>query len=196
MRACPRGRSVTWNGESTAPPTRTPPASWPMRWAWPGRHACGSWWRRADAEAADVLAARGGGPGAFAAAATRALPRDIAAFTGRQADLARLVGGIDALAAAGGVVGIHAVGGMAGVGKTTFAVHAAHRLARAFPDGQFFLPLHAHTAGHRPVDPADALASLLLTAGVPAAQIPPGLDARGRPVAGPGGGQEDPAAAG
>jgi tetratricopeptide (TPR) repeat protein/transcriptional regulator with XRE-family HTH domain len=128
--------------------------------------------------AADVLAARGGGPGAFAAAATRALPRDIAAFTGRQAELARLMGGIDALAATGGVVGIHAVGGMAGVGKTTFAVHAAHRLAVAFPDGQFFLPLHAHTAGHRPVDPADALASLLLTAGVPAAQIPPGLDAR------------------
>ncbi len=133
---------------------------------------------RGRGPAADVLAARGGGPGAFAAAATRALPRDIAAFPGRQAELARLMGGIDALAATGGVVGIHAVGGMAGVGKTTFALHAAHRLAGAFPDGQFFLPLHAHTAGHRPVDPADALASLLLTAGVPAAQIPPGLDAR------------------
>jgi len=67
---------------------------------------------------------------------------------------------------------------MAGIGKTTFAVHAAHRLAGAFPDRQFFLPLHAHTAGQQPVDPADALASLLLTAGVAAAQIPPGLEAR------------------
>ena len=67
---------------------------------------------------------------------------------------------------------------MAGVGKTTFAVHAAHRLAGHFPDGQFFLPLHAHTPGQRPVDPADALASLLLTAGVGAPQIPPGLAAR------------------
>src|SRR5712691_10949738 len=67
---------------------------------------------------------------------------------------------------------------MAGIGKTAFAVHAAHRLALAFPDGQYFLPLHAHTAGQRPVDPADALASLLLTAGVPAAAIPPGLEAR------------------
>ena len=77
-----------------------------------------------------------------------------------------------------GVVGIHAIGGMAGIGKTTFAVHAAHRLADQFPDGQFFLPLHAHTPGQRPVSPAGALASLLLTAGVPAAQIPPGVDAR------------------
>ena len=134
---------------------------------------------RGKAPAAEVLAARQTEtPGAFAAAATRALPRDLAAFTGRQAELALLIGGIDALAANGGVVGIHAIDGMAGIGKTTFAVHAAHRLARAFPDGQFFLPLHAHTAGQRPVDPADALVSLLLTAGVPAAQIPPGLEAR------------------
>ena len=67
---------------------------------------------------------------------------------------------------------------MAGVGKTTLAVHAAHQLAGDFPDGQFFLPLHAHTRGQRPVEPTDALASLLLTAGVPAAQIPPDLEAR------------------
>jgi tetratricopeptide (TPR) repeat protein/transcriptional regulator with XRE-family HTH domain len=126
-----------------------------------------------------VLAARqGDGPGAFAAAATRALPRDIAAFTGREAELARLLGTLDGLSAGGGVVGIHAIDGMAGIGKTSFAVHAAHRLAGRFPDGQFFLPLHAHTAGQRPVDPADGLASLLLAAGLAAAQIPPGLEAR------------------
>jgi tetratricopeptide (TPR) repeat protein/transcriptional regulator with XRE-family HTH domain len=134
---------------------------------------------RGRAPAADVLAAREGVvPGAFAAAATRALPRDTAAFTGRHAELVQLVDAMDGLAANGGLVGIHAIDGMAGIGKTTFAVHAAHRLAAAFPDGQFFLPLHAHTAGQRPVDPADALASLLLTAGMPAAQIPPGLEAR------------------
>jgi len=133
---------------------------------------------RGKAPAAEVLAARQGeAPGAFAAAA-QSLPRDIAAFTGRQAELGQLMGALAAAAASGGVVGIHAIDGMAGIGKTTFAVHAAHRLAGAFPDGQFFLPLHAHTAGQRPVDPADALASLLLIAGVPAAQIPPGLEAR------------------
>jgi tetratricopeptide (TPR) repeat protein len=57
-------------------------------------------------------------------------------------------------------------------------VHAAHRLTGGFPDGQFFLPLHAHTPGQRPVGPADALASLLLTAGVAEQHIPPGLEAR------------------
>jgi len=135
---------------------------------------------RGKAPAAEVLVARQeGAAGAFAAAATRALPRDIAAFTGRQAELAQLMGTLAAAAAAGGgVVGVHAVDGMAGIGKTTFAVHAAHRLAGAFPDGQFFLPLHAHTPGRAPVGPGDALASLLLTAGIPAGQIPPGLDAR------------------
>jgi tetratricopeptide (TPR) repeat protein len=111
------------------------------------------------------------------AAATRALPRDIGSFTGRQPELRQLVG-----AAAGsshpGVVSIHAIGGMAGIGKTALAVHAAHQLAPQFPDGQIFLSLHGHTPGQQPVEPADALASLLLTAGVPVAQIPPGLEAR------------------
>src|SRR6185369_5285016 len=93
-------------------------------------------------------------------------------------ELVRLLEELALRAADGRVVGIHAIDGMAGIGKTTFAVHAAHRLAPGFPDGQFFLPLHAHTGGQRPVDPADALASLLLTAGVAAAQIPPGLEAR------------------
>ncbi len=109
------------------------------------------------------------------AAATRTLPRDLASFTGRQRELEQLVA---AGAGAGGVVGIHAIGGMAGVGKTAFAVHAAHRLADRFPAGQIFLPLHGHTPGQQPVEPTDALASLLATAGVPAAQIPPGLEAR------------------
>jgi len=57
----------------------------------------------------------------------------------------------EVLAANGGVVGIHAIDGMAGIGKTAFAVHAAHRLAPSFPDGQYFLPLHTHTPGQRPV---------------------------------------------
>jgi tetratricopeptide (TPR) repeat protein/transcriptional regulator with XRE-family HTH domain len=134
---------------------------------------------RGRAPAAEVLAAvQEAAPGAAAASATRALPRDTVSFTGRGRELARLLEALTPMAADGVVLGIHAIGGMAGIGKTTFAVHAAHRLAPGFPDGQFYLPLHAHTPGQRPVGPADALASLLLTAGVAAPQIPPGLEAR------------------
>ncbi|MGN6794115.1 MAG: ATP-binding protein [Streptosporangiaceae bacterium] len=118
-------------------------------------------------------------PGVWAATATRALPRDIAGFTGRVGELDWLTKRLaDPASGAGQVVGICAIGGMAGVGKTTLAVHAAHQLAAAYPDGQFFLPLHGHTPGQRPTDPADALASLLLAAGVQARQIPPGLEPR------------------
>src|SRR5262249_43900228 len=132
---------------------------------------------RGKAPAADVLAVRQGKAlGAFQAAVTPALPRDNSNFTGREAELAGLME-VLAAAAGGGAAGICAIDGMAGIGKTTLAVHAAHRLSEAFPDGQFFLPLHAHTVGQRPVDPADALASLLLTVGAGAAQIPPGLEA-------------------
>jgi tetratricopeptide (TPR) repeat protein/transcriptional regulator with XRE-family HTH domain len=126
---------------------------------------------RAGFEAAGRGRAAPGG----VAAATRTLPRDIASFTGRQRELEQLA---KAAARADGVVSIHAIGGMAGVGKTAFAVHAAHRLAGRFPGGQIFLPLHGHIPGQQPVDPEDALASLLLTLGVPPAQIPPGLEAR------------------
>ena len=135
---------------------------------------------RGRAPAGEALAAAAREAGTGSAAASRTLPRDIASFTGRQAELRLLMArwAETATADGGGVVSVHAIGGMAGIGKTTFAVHAAHRLGGSFPDGQFYLPLHAHTPGQRPVSPADALASLLLTAGVPASQIPPGTDAR------------------
>jgi len=116
-------------------------------------------------------------PGMQPAVALRTLPRDTAAFTGRTRELDLLAASVSETAA-GGVIGIHAVDGMAGIGKTAFAVHAAHRLAARFPDGQIFLRLHAHTAGQQPVDPAEALATLLLTTGVAPQQIPPGLEAR------------------
>jgi tetratricopeptide (TPR) repeat protein/transcriptional regulator with XRE-family HTH domain len=111
-----------------------------------------------------------------AAAATRTLPRDISSFAGRKRELGMLTQTIEDSANSSDVVGIHAIGGMAGVGKTAFAVHAAHRLAPRFPDGQIFLSLHGHTPGRRPVAPAQALVSLLLTVGMGPSQIPGGLD--------------------
>jgi tetratricopeptide (TPR) repeat protein len=119
-------------------------------------------------------------PAGAMAEATRTLPRDIASFTGREREFRQLAALAARAADSGGAVSICAIGGMAGIGKTAFAVHAAHQLTGHFPDGQIFLPLHGHTPGQQPVDPAEALASLLLTAGVAAPHIPPGLDARSR----------------
>jgi transcriptional regulator with XRE-family HTH domain/tetratricopeptide (TPR) repeat protein len=117
-------------------------------------------------------------PGQVAARRTaiRTLPRDIASFTGRQAELGRL------LSAGTGesLAGLYAIGGMAGVGKTAFAVHAAHRLAPRFPDGQVFISLHGHTPGRSPADPAHMLASLLPTWGVDATRMPADLEALAR----------------
>jgi tetratricopeptide (TPR) repeat protein/transcriptional regulator with XRE-family HTH domain len=115
-------------------------------------------------------------PGGIAAA-TRTLPRDIASFTGREPEIESVLAGVTG-AGAGGVADICAIDGMAGIGKTALAVHAAHRLAGRFPDGQVFLPLHGHTPGQQPVDPADALASLLQASGLPAQSIPDGLEPR------------------
>lgn len=112
-------------------------------------------------------------------AATLTLPRDITSFTGRDAELRFLLGTGEQIGTTE-AVGLYLVSGMAGVGKTAFAVHAAHQLAPKFPDGQIFLQLHGHTQGQHPCEPSEALASLLLTAGVSAEQIPSGLDARSR----------------
>ena len=132
------------------------------------------------ATAVEMLAAR---PPIWRGTAVRTLPRDIASFTGRTGELRQLTTAVGDAAAGGGVVSIHAIGGMAGVGKTAFAVHAAHQLAGDYPDGQYFLPLHGHTPGQQPVLPADALATLLLTAGLRASHIPADLDGPGGPLA-------------
>ncbi|WP_406065859.1 tetratricopeptide repeat protein [Streptomyces sp. NBC_01077] len=98
------------------------------------------------------------------------LPYDVPDFTGREGDLdglIRLWSGNN-----GGVVTISAIDGMAGVGKTTLAVHAGHRLAEHFPDGQLFIDLQAHTAGQAPLDAGTALEVLLGQLGVPAPHIP------------------------
>ncbi len=113
-------------------------------------------------------------PPAGAATAMRTLPRDVPTFIGRDAELQQLAEAGEA----GNALSIYAIGGMAGVGKTAFAVHAAHQLAKRFPDGQLFVSLNAHTPGQRPVNPADALADLLQAAGLDPRQVPASLQAR------------------
>jgi tetratricopeptide (TPR) repeat protein len=69
-------------------------------------------------------------------------------------------------------VGIVAVHGMPGVGKTAFAVRAAHAFSERFPDGQLFADLRAHRAGAEPMTPAEALPMLLRSLGVAGPALP------------------------
>jgi tetratricopeptide (TPR) repeat protein/transcriptional regulator with XRE-family HTH domain len=106
----------------------------------------------------------------------RQLPADVAAFTGRETELVELdflmpgTGPEEPGGAAGPVV-ISAVSGTAGVGKTALAVHWAHRVADAFPDGQLYVNLRGYDPD-RPVPVAEALAGFLRALGTPDADIP------------------------
>jgi tetratricopeptide (TPR) repeat protein/transcriptional regulator with XRE-family HTH domain len=104
------------------------------------------------------------------------LPPDIGPFVGRSRELGKLTGET----AGGDVVAVHVITGMGGIGKTALAIHAAHKVADQFPDGQFFLRLGAHTPGEQPIGSADALASLLQAAGAGGQQIPAHLNDRAR----------------
>jgi DNA-binding SARP family transcriptional activator len=120
-----------------------------------------------------------------APSAARMVPQQLPAsaqhFTGRQAEMDLLVDRLSPLAQradAGGTIVISAIDGMAGIGKTTLALHAAHRLAEQYRDGQLFLDLHGYTQGRAPYPPEEALDVFLRALGTPAQQIPPRLEAR------------------
>ncbi|MGH3120582.1 MAG: BTAD domain-containing putative transcriptional regulator, partial [Streptosporangiaceae bacterium] len=104
----------------------------------------------------------------------RQLPAAMRVFTGRQAELTRLLDlGNAADGGSGpGTVVISAIDGMAGIGKTALAVHAAHRLAERFDGGQLFIDLHGYTQGLPPRTAEQALGVFLRALGVPPQQIP------------------------
>ncbi len=74
--------------------------------------------------------------------------------------------------------------GMGGSGKTSLAVHAAHRLAGDYPDGQLYIDLRGYTPGEKPVSASGTLHSLLRALGVPGDAHPGGSHGPYRPVAG------------
>ncbi|WP_328939772.1 tetratricopeptide repeat protein [Streptomyces tauricus] len=104
------------------------------------------------------------------------LPRDLPVFAGRTAEGARL-GAMSAGPESTGAP-VVVIGGAPGVGKTTFAVHHAHRLASSFPDGQLFVNLCGFHPRSPAVEPGDALHGFLTALGVPATRIPEDTAAR------------------
>ncbi|MEG3635540.1 AfsR/SARP family transcriptional regulator [Micromonospora palythoicola] len=95
----------------------------------------------------------------------RQLPADIARFSGRHDDLAPLMNWLRPASTTDSapVVSIY---GTAGVGKSTLAIHAAHKLTSRYPDGQLYIALRGTSVDAEPLTPVDALARLLRTLGV------------------------------
>ncbi|SDM59844.1 AfsR/SARP family transcriptional regulator [Allokutzneria albata] len=98
----------------------------------------------------------------------RQLPSEADHLTGREAELRDVIG---LLAAERDRLAVVTVSGPPGVGKSAFAVAAAHRLASRYPDGQLFVDLSGGTA--HPLDPGEVLARFLRDLGVPGVDVPP-----------------------
>ena len=73
---------------------------------------------------------------------------------------------------------ITALSGMGGVGKTALAVHWAHQVGPAFPDGQLYVDLRGFSPDAVPVAPAEAVGVFLEALGVPSSQIPVAAEVR------------------
>ncbi|WP_245606293.1 AfsR/SARP family transcriptional regulator [Streptomyces himastatinicus] len=127
---------------------------------------------RTSAEAADL----GGIP--------QQLPPDVAHFSGRERELA----GLDALLRTGAastaagrsptaaVIGV--IAGSGGLGKTTLAVHWAHRVRDRFPDGQLYVNLRGFGPTGSAMTVAEAVRGFLDAFQVPAHRIPATVEAQ------------------
>ena len=113
-----------------------------------------------------------------AASGPAQLPADIADFTGRDEQVKRLSDLLSGAGATGdpGAVRIAVVAGSGGLGKTSLAVHAAHRVRRRFPDGQLYVDLLGATAA--PLLSGDVLARFLRDLGVDGRDVPVDEDER------------------
>ena len=102
------------------------------------------------------------------------LPFDTADFVGRTDEVATVAGWLSATRESGLIVG--AISGPGGMGKTTLAVHVAHRVSGRYPDGHLFARLI--DADGEPREPRDVLAVFLRALGTGAALVPESLEER------------------
>jgi DNA-binding SARP family transcriptional activator len=106
----------------------------------------------------------------------RQLPASISSFVGRSDELLQL----DKLLLDSdgpdferrGAAVVVTITGMAGVGKTTLALHWAHKIAGRFTDGQLYVNLRGFDPGGRPMEPVEAMRGFLDALGVTPERIP------------------------
>jgi DNA-binding SARP family transcriptional activator len=106
------------------------------------------------------------------------LPPALSAFAGRGTELASLDALLPGPAAESAAMIIAALSGTAGVGKTTLAVHWAHRVSARFPGGQLYVNLKGFDPGGEALDPSEAVRGFLEAFGMPITRIPADLPGR------------------
>ncbi len=116
----------------------------------------------------------GSGAGSVAAALCQ-LPPDLPDYTGYDDKVATASAALTD-AGSGSAPPFVVISGQGGVGKTALAVHVAHQLRPAFPDGQLFIGLGGGRS--RPVEPAEALGRALRALGVSDANLRPDIEER------------------
>ncbi|MFF5205252.1 BTAD domain-containing putative transcriptional regulator [Streptosporangium sp. NPDC000396] len=102
------------------------------------------------------------------------LPADIQDFTGHH----DLVGAAEGFLRVSGntAMPVVVISGKAGAGKSCLAVHVAHRLAQAFPDGQLYRDLRGDQSQSVPV--ADVLGTFLRSLGIHGPAVPSSVEER------------------
>ncbi|MDQ7911091.1 BTAD domain-containing putative transcriptional regulator [Phytohabitans sp. ZYX-F-186] len=106
------------------------------------------------------------------------LPADIPVFAGRTTALRQLDTLLDTSGDPPSTVVITAIGGSAGIGKTTLALHWAHRQRHRFPDGQLYVNLRGFNPAGQAMSPPQALRTLLELLQVPPQRIPTSVEAQ------------------
>lgn len=107
------------------------------------------------------------------------LPYATPQFVGRVDELRQLdvlVAGDGDRPEAGEGMAIAVITGTAGVGKTSLAVHWAHRISARFPHGQLYVDLRGFGPDQSAVEPGEALRGFLDALGVPAPAVPTTLE--------------------
>jgi len=106
------------------------------------------------------------------------LPADVSGFAGRADHLARLDALLAEWEATPARAPIAVITGSAGVGKTSLALHWAHRTAQRFPDGQLYVNLRGFDSSGTVMDPGEVVRRFLDALGVSTRTIPTELDAQ------------------